>query len=170
MLVSSTFLLVSALLLFFPFAVGGTHGYSQRRHHQELAQRARGDVDIHRRDFDNARFTFYDVGLGACGQYSSPGDFIVALNVAQYGVGFPGLQCFKSITISYGGKTAQATIMDKCMGCPYGGLDLSTGLFNYFASESAGVLYGSWSFEDVASKPTPSTSSRWTRAHTGSSG
>ncbi|KAG2351349.1 hypothetical protein BDR07DRAFT_1445077, partial [Suillus spraguei] len=58
-----------------------------------------------------------------------------------------------------GGKTAQATIMDKCMGCPYGGLDLSTGLFNYFASESAGVLYGSWSFEDVASKPTPSTSS-----------
>lgn len=40
-------------------------------------------------------------------------DKIVALNVAQYGGGYPGPYCFKSITIWYGGKTAQATIMDK---------------------------------------------------------
>jgi hypothetical protein len=37
----------------------------------------------------------------------------VALNVEQYGSGYPGPQCFKSITIQYGGKTAQATIMDE---------------------------------------------------------
>jgi hypothetical protein len=35
------------------------------------------------------------------------------MNVAQYGDGYPGPLCFKSITIWYGGKTAQATIMDK---------------------------------------------------------
>ncbi|KAG1779086.1 hypothetical protein EV702DRAFT_119972 [Suillus placidus] len=156
MLVSSIFLLVSVIL---PFTVAGTHGHIQRGRHQELAQRARGDVNIHKRAFDNARFTFYDVGLGACGQYSSSGDFIVALNVIQYGGGYPGPQCFKSITISYGGKTAQATIMDECMGCPYGGLDFSPGLFNYFASEDNGVLYGSWWFNDGASEPTPFTSS-----------
>ncbi|KAG1841125.1 hypothetical protein DFJ58DRAFT_688826 [Suillus subalutaceus] len=163
MLVLSIFLLVSAIL---PFTIGDTHGRDKRGHHQELAQRARGDVGIHKRAFNNARFTFYDVGLGACGQYSSPGDFIVALNVAQYGGGFPGPQCFKSITISFGGKTAQATIMDECMGCPYGGLDFSIGLFSHFASEAAGVLYGSWWFDDGASEPAPSTSSAWTPTST----
>ncbi|KAG1804726.1 uncharacterized protein HD556DRAFT_1261401 [Suillus plorans] len=149
MLVSSVILLVSAIL---PLTVGATHVHNQRGRHQELAQRARGDVGNHKRSFDNARFTFYDVGLGACGQYSSPNDFIVALNVAQYGAGYPGPQCFKSITIWYGDKTAQATIMDKCMGCPYGGLDFSQSLFSYFASESGGVLYGSWRFNDGVSK------------------
>lgn len=34
-----------------------------RRHHNEVANRARADVDIHKRSFTNARFTFYDVGL-----------------------------------------------------------------------------------------------------------
>jgi hypothetical protein len=159
MLVFLFFLLVSAFL---PSTIGGTHGHKQRGRHQELAQRARGDMGIHKRGFDNARFTFYDVGLGACGQYNSPGDFIVAMNVAQYGDGYPGPLCFKSITIWYGGKTAQATIMDKCMGCPYGGLDFSEGLFSYFASESIGVLYGSWWFNGDASDPAPSTSSEWT--------
>ncbi|KAG1750083.1 hypothetical protein EDB19DRAFT_83708 [Suillus lakei] len=158
MLVSLIFLLVSTVLL---FVVGGTHGHMQRGRHQELAQRARGDVGIHKRAFNNARFTFYDVGLGACGQHSSPGDFAVALNVAQYGQGHPGPQCFKSITISYGGKTAQATIMDECTGCPYGGLDFSTGLFSYFASENDDVLYGSWWFNEGTSEPTPSMSSEW---------
>src|SRR5947209_5246715 len=40
-------------------------------------------------------------------------DEIVALNVNQYGGGYPGPECFKSITITVGGKTAQATIMDE---------------------------------------------------------
>ncbi|KAG2756959.1 hypothetical protein P692DRAFT_20825452 [Suillus brevipes Sb2] len=157
MLVSSIFFIISAIL---PFTVGGTHRHMQRGRHQELAQRARGDVGIHKRSFDNSRFTFYDVGLGACGQSNSPDDFIVALNVAQYGGGYPGPHCFKSITILYGGKTAQATVMDKCMGCPYGGLDFSTGLFDYFAAESDGVLYGSWWFNDVTGSET--VNSKWT--------
>jgi len=60
-------------------------------------------------------------------------DFIVALNTAQYGGGYPGPNCFKSITISYGGKTAQAKVMDQCPSCGYGDLDLSRSLFNYFS-------------------------------------
>jgi len=136
----TTFFGLFALLL--PFV---TAHWSRR--HQEVAHRARGDVDIHKRQtFTNAKFTFYDVGLGACGQYNVASDWIVALNVLQYGGGYPGPLCFQSITIQYGGKTAQATIMDECMGCPYGGLDFSRGLFDYFASESEGVLYGLWWF------------------------
>ncbi|KAG1721195.1 RlpA-like double-psi beta-barrel-protein domain-containing protein-containing protein [Suillus paluster] len=146
------FAFVSTVL---PFTAGRVHGL-QRERHEELAQRARGDVGIHKRAFYGARFTFYDVGLGACGQYNSPDDFIVALNVAQFGIGYPGPNCFQTITITYGGNTAQATIMDKCMGCPWGGLDFSRGLFNHFASEDVGVVYGSWSFDDGPSEPTSS--------------
>ena len=52
-------------------------------------------------------------GLGACGKVNKPSDFIVALNQAQFGSGYPGPHCFETITITYGGKTAQATIMDE---------------------------------------------------------
>jgi hypothetical protein len=49
------------LTLALPFATASHSSWSKR--HQEVAHRARGDVDIHKRDFPNARFTFYDVGL-----------------------------------------------------------------------------------------------------------
>lgn len=63
-------------------------------------------------------------------------DFIVALNTPQYGGGYPGPNCGRSITISYGGKTAQATIMDQCPSCGFGDLDLSRSLFNHFSVSS----------------------------------
>ncbi|KAI0049697.1 hypothetical protein FA95DRAFT_1478562, partial [Auriscalpium vulgare] len=63
-----------------------------------------------------------------------------------FGGGYPGPNCFKSITISFGGKSTQATIQDECPGCPYGGLDLTEGLFKFFAPESVGVLMGEWTF------------------------
>ncbi|EJC98556.1 uncharacterized protein FOMMEDRAFT_161371 [Fomitiporia mediterranea MF3/22] len=124
--------------------------------------------------FKNARFTFYDVGLGACGKTSKPSDFIVALNSQQFGSGYPGPNCFKEITISYGGKTHDATIMDECPGCPYGGLDFSRGLFDFFASEDKGVLTGEWSFKDGSgssgsnSTSTGSSSGSGSSSHTGS--
>jgi len=117
-------------------------------HHHEIAKRARADVDVHKRSFTNSRLTFYDVGMGACGIWNKPSDMIVALNVEQFGPGYPGQYCFKPITISCNGMTIQATITDKCMGCPWGGLDLSRGLFDIFASEAQGVLAGEWWFDD----------------------
>jgi hypothetical protein len=38
---------------------------------------------------------------------------IVALNADQFGSGYPGPNCGKSITLKYGGKTATAKIMDR---------------------------------------------------------
>jgi hypothetical protein len=46
-----------------PSSIASTHGHLWGRRHQEVAVRARGDVAVHKRSFDNARFTFYDVGL-----------------------------------------------------------------------------------------------------------
>ncbi|EIM89298.1 uncharacterized protein STEHIDRAFT_52829 [Stereum hirsutum FP-91666 SS1] len=98
--------------------------------------------------FSGQRFTWYEVGgaAGACGQYHSDSEFVVALNAAQFGSGYPGPHCFHRITISYGGKTTTAEIVDECPGCPYGALDLSPSLFSFFAPKSVGVISGSWSF------------------------
>ncbi|KAJ7738498.1 RlpA-like double-psi beta-barrel-protein domain-containing protein-containing protein [Mycena maculata] len=93
--------------------------------------------------YDQARFTFYAAGLGACGTTNTASDFIVALNSPQYG---NGEHCYEMIEITYDGKSTQAQIVDECPGCPWGALDFSTGLFDYFASESLGVIYGSWVF------------------------
>ncbi|ESK93024.1 expansin family protein [Moniliophthora roreri MCA 2997] len=95
--------------------------------------------------FDNARFTFYDAGLGACGKTNSNSDFIVALNAPQWN---GGNNCWKMITISYGGKTAQAQVTDLCPSCDWGMLDLSRGLFDHFASEDLGVIHGQWWFNE----------------------
>ncbi|KDQ33560.1 plant-expansin-like protein, partial [Pleurotus ostreatus PC15] len=87
--------------------------------------------------------TYYAAGLGACGHTNTDNDFIVALNAAQYS---GGSHCGQTITISYKGKTAQAKIMDLCPGCPYGGLDLSPGLFAFFDSPDKGIIFGEWNF------------------------
>ncbi|KAJ8521000.1 hypothetical protein ONZ45_g2230 [Pleurotus djamor] len=136
-------------------AFANQHGASVHVHrHKDIAARVSGDMQIHKR-FSGTRWTWYDVGLGACGKYNVPSDFIVALNSAQYGGGYPGPQCFKSITLSFGGKTANAVIMDECPSCPYGGLDLSKSLFQHFADLGVGVLSGEWHFNDGSSEPKP---------------
>lgn len=116
------------------------------------------DVSLLEKRFDGARFSFYQAGLGACGKTNSGSDFIVALNTPQYA---GGSHCFDTITITAEGKTTQAQIVDECPGCPFGGLDFSTGLFSFFASESEGIITGSWTFGGGGSPPpqAPSTTS-----------
>ncbi len=99
-----------------------------------------------KKGFTNARATFYSTGLGACGKVSNDEDFVVALNSAQFGAGYPGPQCGKHIKITYKGKSATATIVDECPACSYAGLDLSPGLFRHFASQDERVIYVDWKF------------------------
>jgi len=129
-------------------------------HDVVVAQR---DTTLKKR-FDGATFTYYAAGLGACGIVNSGSDFIVALNAAQFD---GGTHCFETITITVDGKSTQAQITDKCMGCPWAGLDFTSGLFTFFGPESLGVLTGSWVFGGAASTsttltPTPS----WTSTST----
>ncbi|PVF95568.1 hypothetical protein CPB86DRAFT_569972 [Serendipita vermifera] len=110
------------------------------------------------------RATWYHVGLGACGDYNGPSDFIVALNTAQFNTGtYPSTQCNRGITIHYNGKSAHATIKDECPmennGCPYGGLDLSEGLFQYFEPTGTGEFYMEWEFDGEGGNNQPTTSS-----------
>ncbi|KAG2158442.1 RlpA-like double-psi beta-barrel-protein domain-containing protein-containing protein [Suillus bovinus] len=152
---------LSVLLLWCLVPASSAHQVNRRHHNgkrldSDLAVREPGHVDMYKRDFTNARFTFYDVGLGACGTTNQPGDMVVAMNTMQ----FPG-SCYQTITITCNGKTTQAQVVDECMGCPFGGLDFSDGLFQFFGSLALGVLEGSWSFGSApapAPAPAPSTS------------
>lgn len=152
--------LVSLLsLVALPFVAAHSNRNSR---HSDAAKRA--SLPLNKRSF-SGQFTYFDDGMGACGQESQPGDFIVALNSGQYD---GGKYCGETITITYNGKTTQAKIMDECPGCGDGGLDMSTGLFKFFASESVGVLEGTWSFgssggggggDTTSAKPTTHTTS-----------
>ncbi|KIP09285.1 hypothetical protein PHLGIDRAFT_18677 [Phlebiopsis gigantea 11061_1 CR5-6] len=161
MLALANFTFLSTLVLSLSlssFVLADSHESSRRRHagtnflstNHALSKR-----------FDNARFSYYETGEGACGAFNKDSDFIVALNSAQYD---GGSHCFATITITANGKTTQAQITDECPGCPYGGLDLSPGLFSYFASEDAGIIYGSWDFgsgSKPSPTPTPTPTSTW---------
>ncbi|KAJ6617256.1 hypothetical protein B0H10DRAFT_1327816 [Mycena sp. CBHHK59/15] len=55
------------------------------------------------------QLSWFEGGPGACGGEYSDTDYIVALSIARWDNGSP---CFKEISISYGGKTANAKIVD----------------------------------------------------------
>ncbi|KAK9896492.1 hypothetical protein P389DRAFT_144797, partial [Cystobasidium minutum MCA 4210] len=78
---------------------------------------------------------------GACGNVNSDSAYIVAVNSAQYA---GGSHCGQSVRISANGRSITARVADLCPGCPYGGLDLSTGAFQALGSLSQGVLSLSW--------------------------
>ncbi|KAJ5949649.1 hypothetical protein N7454_001233 [Penicillium verhagenii] len=50
--------------------------------------------------------------------------------------------CGKSVTITYNGVTKTGTVVDKCMGCDDGSVDLSRAFFEAFDSLSAGRISG----------------------------
>lgn len=85
---------------------------------------------------------------GACGQYHSDSDYIVALKTDLYGwTGQRSQYCGRSLTITNTatGATAQAIAADACPGCSsYYSLDLSTGLFQALGNLDQGLLPISW--------------------------
>lgn len=101
--------------------------------------------------YTGIRATWYGSGLSACGPTYGKDDFIVALSQETFGWDYPSKYCNREIVISYGGKTANAKIVDSCVGCsdysPWA-LDFTEGLFSYFADLGEGVLAVDWSFAD----------------------
>jgi len=139
------------LLTFFAFfevviCGDNIHGSPWSRRHSDVVA-AQQNTALEKR-FGGARFTYYAAGLGACGKVNAASDFIVALNAAQFD---EGSHCFQTITITINGKSTPAQITDRCESCGVGGLDFSSGLFDFFGSESLGVLTGSWVYGVAAS-------------------
>jgi len=96
--------------------------------------------------------TFFQVGLGACGFDDAGKDLtenIVALShliMGEQSNGNP--YCGRRITVSYGGKTAQAVVRDKCMGCAVNNIDGTEKLFTEFNPLTTGRFQVQWWFND----------------------
>ncbi|SPO06707.1 related to rasp f 7 allergen [Cephalotrichum gorgonifer] len=97
--------------------------------------------------------SYYDLGLGACGEDDSGkdySDFIVAIAADTMGAQSNGNpMCGKKVNIKAGSKTATATVRDKCPGCSGGAIDASKALFQeLFGSLDQGRGNVEWSFSD----------------------
>ncbi|KAF4621320.1 hypothetical protein D9613_000480 [Agrocybe pediades] len=158
-------IVVASISLFSLFILGGAstigHGSPLHHRHHEVAKRVEGDIEVFRRA-SGVRMTFYDVetgNAGSCGHFLKNSDPVVAMNSAQMNPGW----CFKSIRISFRGISRIATIQDTCPTCPWGGLDLSKGLFQAFLPEASGVFAGDWEFVDGSggnNNPTPTSTKK----------
>ncbi|KAG5794186.1 hypothetical protein H9Q69_006749 [Fusarium xylarioides] len=80
-------------------------------------------------DTKHGEFTYYDIGQGACGEDDTGKDDsinIVALSHLLMGeLSNNNPMCGKTITIKANGKTCQAKVADKCMGCAVNDIDVS---------------------------------------------
>jgi len=144
MLLSSIFLTLAACTIGFASAAATPHSLARwsSRHNtlQPIQKRASG------------QFTYYAVGMGACGQQNVDSDNVVALNTPSWD---GGSHCFETVTITINGITMPAQVVDRCESCGPGDLDFSSGLFHSFGGTDAqGVMYGTWSF---GSNPAPTT-------------
>ncbi|KAG9884578.1 hypothetical protein KCU94_g18123, partial [Aureobasidium melanogenum] len=97
--------------------------------------------------------TWYDIGLGACGETSVDGDHIVAISHVifdAYSTGNPNTNplCGKYVTINgKDGQAYQAKVVDRCVGCAEADLDLSHEFFNSVTSNGDGRVSGmSWTW------------------------
>ncbi|KAF9453787.1 hypothetical protein P691DRAFT_812400 [Macrolepiota fuliginosa MF-IS2] len=123
----------------------------ERRHWGTRRSRHRSDVAPVKRG--GATFTWFHPGQGACGGHNGDSDFIVAISHLIWN---NGAHCGDSITITYEGKSVQATVVDECMGCDSDHIDLSPGLLHHIAGPGTDMISdGSWSF-GVLAPPSPS--------------
>ncbi|KAI1504993.1 barwin-like endoglucanase [Biscogniauxia marginata] len=93
--------------------------------------------------------TYYTPGLGACGKTNSEADHVVALATAQYGHDAnpnKAAVCGRKIRIHYGGKSATATVADKCPSCASGSIDVSPAVFKQLADLDKGRVKVTWEF------------------------
>ncbi|KAF9467022.1 plant expansin [Collybia nuda] len=94
--------------------------------------------------------TFYQPGLGACGNFNTANEFVVAMAHATYD-SYPGATpnpnlnpiCQRSIRATYQGKTVILRVVDRCAGCAGASdIDMSPAAFSVLAPLSAGRLQG----------------------------
>lgn len=92
--------------------------------------------------------TYYDPGLGACGDYNGGSEMVVAMNAPAWN---GGSDCGRWVRITASnGKTVQAKVVDLCPVCGVGSLDLSRPAFNAISEKGLdpGVIPISYEFID----------------------
>ncbi|CAO3653857.1 unnamed protein product [Mucor fragilis] len=93
--------------------------------------------------------TYYDVGLGSCGQTNSNSEMVAALNAPQMKNGANpnnNSQCGKSIRVTNpaNGKSVTVKLVDTCPPCASGDVDLSPKAFAAIADMDLGRIPIKW--------------------------
>jgi len=97
--------------------------------------------------------TYFTPGMGACGISSGEGDSMVAVSMQLFDQYTPNGNpnknplCGKTVTIQgKDGKSHEATIWDRCVGCAEADLDMPEAFFDTVTGHADGRAYGmSWS-------------------------
>ena len=98
--------------------------------HKSLAARSNGEL------------TWYNPGLGACGETNSDGDAVVAVSASIFD---SEKVCNRKIRVTYKGKQATVRVVDRCAGCSKYDLDLSPTAFETVVGDKGlGRVAGSW--------------------------
>ncbi|KAL6801601.1 expansin-like protein [Trichoderma sp. SZMC 28012] len=84
------------------------------------------EADVRAASAHSGSITWYDPGLGACGQVNNDNELICAVSASLYDSQHP---CGRKIKVSYQGKSAVVTVVDRCAGCAENDLDLSPAAF-----------------------------------------
>ncbi|KAI1379257.1 RlpA-like double-psi beta-barrel-protein domain-containing protein-containing protein [Hypoxylon crocopeplum] len=92
----------------------------------------------------NGDITYYQPGLGSCGETSSDTDKVVALAPSQF-ASDPNA-CGKTIQISLDGKTTTAKVVDKCPACSDDSIDVSSTVFQDIAPLTVGRAQVQWDY------------------------
>ncbi|KAL7748819.1 hypothetical protein RI367_005732 [Sorochytrium milnesiophthora] len=107
--------------------------------------------------------TFYSPGLGACGITSSDQDPVVAISKDIYGTSANpnnSPQCRRMVNVcGPRGNCVTAKVVDRCVACKPGDLDMAPDLFAKLAPLSQGRIAVSWSFVDGSDQALSSAAS-----------
>ncbi|CAF1115861.1 unnamed protein product [Rotaria sp. Silwood1] len=104
----------------------------------------------------SGRCTYYNVhvGLTACGTRHGDHENIVAMNSAQFDPHTPNGNpnrnslCGRRIQVNGPRGSTEVQVVDRCPGCPYGGLDLSPAAFQKVAGNlDVGVVHVTWNWK-----------------------
>lgn len=86
--------------------------------------------------------TWYNTGLGACGQTNTNSDLVAAVSHSLYDREHP---CGRNIRIDYQGKSLVVAVVDRCEACAEDDIDLSPTAFERVIGPLGdGRVSGSW--------------------------
>ncbi|PTB67729.1 hypothetical protein BBK36DRAFT_1116350 [Trichoderma citrinoviride] len=86
--------------------------------------------------------TWYNTGLGACGQTNNDGELVAAVSASLYDREHP---CGRKLRISYQGRSGVVKVVDRCAGCAENDVDLSPAAFKSIIGDlGLGRVTASW--------------------------
>ncbi|KAL4244646.1 RlpA-like domain superfamily protein [Abortiporus biennis] len=96
---------------------------------------------------NTGRTTFFNPGVGVCGDVNTANDFIVAINSVFFDAFRRTQICNQTMLVQAFGKTLAVKVVDECPTCGFNNIDLSPAAFEFFAPLSTGAFQVQWSLE-----------------------